>query len=391
MTSAYNSPLLFDGHRIRKDVSIHISKNLITQVAPANASLPSLPSGYLVAPGLIDIQVNGGGGKLFNDSPDEETAAYIADSHALAGTTTLLVTLITDELSKLDNGINAVQHCIKSGHPGIAGIHLEGPYIDPQRRGIHSEQWIQSGESLNPDQLCNLKKDGITLITLAPEHVHPQKIKDLTQSGAIVFAGHTNCTDAEFKVALDAGVQGVTHLFNAMSQIGPRQMGVTGTTLINPNIWAGIILDGHHVGIENFKLVTGMGRMERTILVSDAMGVAASSITEFDLYGEQIKVVDGRCLNTQNVLAGSSVTLSECVRIAIRKYGLAAEDALASASTRPAELLGLQTRKGYLRIGHDADLVVFDGQFHVAGCMQAGRWIHANDTLRESLQMGGAH
>jgi N-acetylglucosamine-6-phosphate deacetylase len=388
MTIAFNTPGLFDGHRIRRDASLQLEGGSITHVEPARGDLPTLPADHLVAPGLIDIQVNGGGGILFNDRPDALSARQIAQAHARHGTTSILVTLITDAPEKIDQAVDAVRECMNEGTSGIAGIHLEGPFIDTQRRGIHAAQWIQSGQALDPQQLCRLGAAGTTLITLAPEHVPASQIRALRELGAIVFAGHTNCNDQEFNLAIEAGVQGVTHLFNAMSQIGPRQAGVAGTVLVNPQLWAGIILDGHHVGVETFKLVSRMGRLERTVLVSDAMGVAASDLDAFELYGQKIRVLDGRCVNDDNVLAGASVTLSDCVRIGIDRFGLAPEQALASASTQPAELLGLHTRKGHLRVGYDADLVIFDGQFRVAASMQAGRWIYISPHLQSVLSQG---
>jgi N-acetylglucosamine-6-phosphate deacetylase len=385
MTIAFNTPGLFDGQRLRRDACLQLDGGSITRVGSAREDWPTLPHDHLVAPGLIDIQVNGGGGILFNDSPDAPSARHIAQAHARHGTTSLLVTLITDAPEKIDQAIDAVRLCIDQGTPGIAGIHLEGPFIDAQRRGIHAAHWIQSGQSLQPQRLCRLGTAGTTLITLAPEHVPLSHIAALRESGAIVFAGHTNSNDQEFAAAVEAGVEGVTHLFNAMSQIGPRQVGVVGKVLLQPQLWAGIILDGHHVGVETFKLVTRMERMERTVLVSDAMGIAASALDSFELYGQKIRVVDGRCVNDDNVLAGASVTLSDCVRIGIERFGLPTEQALASASARPAQLLGLQERKGHLRVGHDADLVIFDGQFQVAASMQAGQWVYVSPHLQSLL------
>jgi N-acetylglucosamine-6-phosphate deacetylase len=373
---------LFDGWGLQRQQRLTVDLGRVSrlQAAPAGATLRHIPAGYVVSPGLVDIQVNGGGGVLFNDAPTPELIGQLVLAHALRGTTSLLPTLITDDLTKVDQAIAAVRECLTQGMRGVLGIHLEGPFLSPRRPGIHQPGLMY--QTLDVKQVCALGSLGKTLITLAPECVSASQIQALNQAGVLVFAGHTDCDDATFAAAVQAGLSGVTHLFNAMTQLGPRQVGVVGATLLNPKLWAGIILDGHHVGAPSFELVKRMGRLERTLLVSDAMPPSGTSMTSFKLQGQDIYVVDGRCVNAQGVLAGACVTLSDCVRIGIEQYGLTLEQALSAASRMPATLLGIEARKGVLRVGADADLVVWDTKHAVAGVMRCGQWIF----VREDLQ-----
>jgi N-acetylglucosamine-6-phosphate deacetylase len=379
---------LFDGWGLSPDKQLSIENGRISQLksSPHEAGGICIPEAYLVSPGLVDIQVNGGGGTLFNDNPSVDGISRLALAHALFGTTALLPTLITDDLEKTDLAIASVRSCIEKGMSNIVGIHLEGPFLSPQRQGIHQSKFMS--QSLDIQQLSALGKSGKTLVTLAPERVSAQDIKALTESGVLVFAGHTDCDDDTFAVAVEAGLCGVTHLFNAMSQLGPRQAGVAGATLLNNQLWAGIILDGHHVGQQSFEFVKRLNRLETTVLVSDAMPPAGCNITQFTLQGQAIHVREGRCVNDQGVLAGASITLSDGVRIAVEMYGLSIEQALASASRIPASLLGISSQKGVLQHGADADLVVWDAHHRVAGVMLSGEFIYLRKELR-ALLCGG--
>lgn len=380
---------LFDGWYLSSQKQLTLENGRINQLksAPNEMGDICIPESYLVSPGLVDIQVNGGGGTLFNDNPSVDGISRLALAHALHGTTTLLPTLITDDLKKIDLAITAVRTCIEKGMTNIAGVHLEGPFLSPQRQGIHQARFMS--QALNLAQLSALGKLGKTLVTLAPERVATKEIEALSQSGVLVFAGHTECDDETFALAVEAGLSGVTHLFNAMSQLGPRQAGVAGAALLDEQLWAGIILDGHHVGKKSFEFVKRLRGLEKTVLVSDAMPPAGTNITQFKLQNQDIFVRDGRCVNEQGVLAGASITLSDSVRIAYETYGLSIEQALASASRIPACLLGISNQKGTLQSGADADLVIWDAQHRVAGVMLAGEFIYLRQELR-ALVCGGA-
>ena len=376
-------PLLFNGDKFVRQASIEIRADRITAVGvdPDPAAI-HLPEGYVVAPGLIDIQVNGGGGLLFNDSPDRATIRHIAAAHARCGTTALLPTFITDAPHRLDAAVAAVRGCLEAGDPGIVGVHLEGPFLQTRRRGIHREDLVASASELDTSRLTALGDAGRTLITLAPECVDRSQIRALAAAGSLVFAGHTEATYAQLRDAAEGGgLIGVTHLFNAMSQLGPREAGTLGYALLHPELWAGLILDGHHVARESFELAWRLRGREHTILVSDAMPPAGSSQTRFMLQGREITVRDGRCVDAAGTLAGAAITLADAVRIGIQRYGLQPEDALYGATLAPARLLGLQAERGCLQARARADLVVFDSDYRVAAVMQAGCWIRADGAL----------
>ncbi len=380
-------PRLFDGWRLLDNVLMRLRAGRIEAMVDggaASATLASLqlPRGSIIAPGLIDIQVNGGGGKLFNDQPNVLTISVIAQAHRMQGTTALLPTLITDTRDQMVRAIGAAREACHS-IPGLLGIHLEGPFLQSTRRGIHRLERIAtfdngSGDA-SPDVqlLTSLGDAGRTLITLAPECVPAGAVRALRERGAIVFAGHTNASYEQVQAALAEGLDGFTHLFNAMSQLGPRAPGTVGAALLAPQAYAGLILDGHHVAPGSVAVLRAARGMQRVILVSDAMPPAGTAATGFMLQGEPIRVEGGRCINGAGTLAGAAITLADAVRIGISQYGLEPEQALACATRVPAELLGLAGEYGVLQAGARADAVVFDVDFKPFAVMQGGNWVRA--------------
>lgn len=322
-----------------------------------------LNGGYLL-PGFIDTQVNGGGGVLFNDDPSVATIRTMAAAHRRFGTTSLLPTLISDDLAVIARAIDAVRAAISSGVAGVIGVHLEGPFLNEARKGTHDASKFRV---LDPSVLALLSslKIGKTIVTLAPEMTTPGMIASLAAQGLVISAGHTNATFAEMKNALHHGVTGFTHLFNAMSPLGSREPGVVGAALLDENSWCGIIVDGHHVSSAALQIALRCKRHDRFMLVTDAMANVGTTQTSFLLQGKKIIVRDGRCVDEQGTLSGSALDMASAVRNAVAMLGIGLAEAVRMASTYPAEFLGLGDELGRIAPGYRANLVLADDQLNV--------------------------
>jgi N-acetylglucosamine-6-phosphate deacetylase len=323
--------------------------------------------GGLLAPGFIDLQVNGGGGMLLNDAPEPATITRIGAAHRRYGTTGFLPTLITTGRTTIARAIAAVRDAMDRGVPGVLGIHLEGPHINPARKGVHDEAQIRP---LGPDDaalLTSLRR-GRTLLTLAPECVPAAAIGALARE-AVVFAGHTDGTLAQIRAGLTAGISGFTHLFNAMSQLGAREPGAVGAALTS-DAACGVIVDGHHVHPASLRLAHA-ARPRGLFLVTDAMPPVGAATAGFALGGRWIEVRDGRCTTADGRLAGSTLDMAAAVRNAVELVGIPLEEALAMASTRPAEVLG-ERERGRIAPGMHADLVLLDEALRVRATWIAG-------------------
>jgi N-acetylglucosamine-6-phosphate deacetylase len=320
--------------------------------------------GHLLIPGFIDTQVNGGGGMLFNDGPDSESIRAIGAAHRQFGTTAFLPTLISDDLDVIARAIAAVQSAMAAGMAGVLGIHIEGPFLNRARRGVHDAKHLRKLEADVVPLLSSLKT-GRTVVTLAPEMTTPEVIAELTRRGVIVSAGHSNATFAEATRAIEHGLRGFTHLFNAMSPLAPREPGVVGAALYDETTWCGIIVDGHHVDPVTLKLAMRCKRHDRFVLVTDAMPAVGSNEDSFVLQGKTIRVVDGACRDEHGTLAGTALDMAGAVRNAISMLGLELTEAIRMASEYPADFLGLGNELGRIAPGYRANLALIDDSLHV--------------------------
>lgn len=327
--------------------------------------------GHYLVPGFIDVQVNGGGGVLFNDDPSVHGVRTIAEAHRKFGTTGLLPTLISDELSVIDAGTEAVDRAISLGVPGILGIHIEGPFLCPERRGIHEAGKIRR---LNETTLGNLRplNNGVSVITVSPEAVEPGMIRELVARGFLVCAGHSDATHLQVQDALRQGLRGFTHLFNAMSQLAPRQPGMVGTALAHAESWCGIIADGIHLADESLRIAYLCKGVEKLMLVTDAMPPVGTKETEFRLQGKQITVKNGVCSYSDGTLAGAALDMVTAVRFAHEHIPCRLEQAIEMAASSPAAFLGLEKRKGRIAPGMDADFCLLDQDLNVTGTVISG-------------------
>ncbi len=357
---AIAADVVFDGDFVRERHVVIIAGERIIGVTPRSdvprlMSVDEMPGGVWLAPGFIDVQVNGGGDVLFNNEPTVEAIATLAAAHRRFGTTALLPTFITDRPDKMAAAIAAVEQAAAM-HPGILGIHLEGPFLSPAKPGVHDAAAIRRPERTDLDLLTGLR-DGVTVVTLAPEEASPGFIAALARAGVRVSLGHSIATYEETRAAMAEGLTGFTHLFNAMRPLGSRDPGPIAAALETPDCFYGLIVDGEHVHPAMLNLaLRGAGR---PMLVTDAMPPVGGRRADFTLYGEEISVRNGRCARADGTLAGAALDMAGAVRNCVRLLGLPLPRALHMASAAPAAFLGLSDRLGRLAPGLRADLVAF--------------------------------
>lgn len=336
---------VFDGHTLYDHHALLLDGNVFAGVVP----IARVPAEYdrhevhagVLMPGFVDLQVNGGGGILFNEETTVEGLRCIARAHATTGTRALLPTLVTDTSDKIRAAIDAVDDAIAQGVEGIMGLHLEGPHIALARKGAHAPELIRPMTDEDEALLCAAAQRLANLmVTLAPETVSPDRIARLTKAGVIVSLGHSDCTYDQAAAAIDAGARCVTHLFNAMSQLGSREPGLVGAALDHGSLHAGLIADAIHVHPRTIRAAisakTGPGAL---FLVSDAMATAGSEITEFQLNERRVLRRDGRLTLSDGTLAGADLDLSSAVALLINRVGITPEIACAMASSGPAQVL----------------------------------------------------
>ena len=352
---------VFDGMVVHRHVAVVIEDGRVAAIVPRSELPPAmtvraLPEGAWLAPGFIDLQVNGGGDVLFNDTPTKESISTIAAAHRKFGTTALLPTFISDTPEKTSNAIAAVAALVDRD-PSVLGIHLEGPFLSPEKPGVHDPRALRAPTSEDVQTLTRPRK-GVMLVTLAPERVPEGFIRQLTAAGIRVSLGHSMATYDEARAAMAEGATGFTHLFNAMRPLASREGGLIAAALESPDAWFGMIVDGIHVDPAMLRLaLRGAGH---PMLVSDAMPPVGGVRQSFMLAGEEITVRDGRCVRRDGALAGAMLDMSAAVRNGVRLLGLPLALALRLASSHPADFIGLGHVLGRLAPHYRADMVALD-------------------------------
>ncbi len=368
---------LFDGTAMRGPAAVTISGGRIEAVG-FGGSIPRgaivLPADAILAPGFIDVQLNGGGGALLNDQPTEAGVRAIIEAHRKGGTTGCLPTLITDRADVMAR-LAAVAPALLQ-IPGVLGFHLEGPALNKARKGIHLESEIRVPNAQDLAALKSFGNCGRSIVTLAPECVPPTLISDLVGAGLRISVGHSEATATQIRQAADDGLTGVTHLFNAMSQLTAREPGVVGAALNDARLFAGIICDGLHVDPSSLQIALRCKGRDRLMLVTDAMPLVGTEQREFLLQGRRITLEAGRLTGRDGTLAGAHLTMIEAVRYAVATLTADLADALTMASRTPAAFLGLQSELGSIAPGYRADLVAINRRFEVLETWIAGRSRH---------------
>ncbi len=369
--------IVTDGHIIT-DQALLVENGLVKGFCPSN-DVPATAErvsllGLTLATGLVDAQVNGGGGILFNDQISEKGISGIMAAHRAAGTTSLLPTLISDSTEKTTAAITAIREFRqKHDASGVVGLHLEGPFLNPERSGIHEKEIIAKADTafLKSQSFDGL---GVCLITVAPEVFEKGALAKLTQKGVILAAGHSAANKEQLAQAKSEGLTGITHLFNAMGGMSARETGLSGAALNDDSLWCGIIADGAHVAPDMLRLADKAKPDGKLFLVSDAMPPSGQHPQQpFTLQGKRITAKDGRCVDEHGHLAGSCFTLFECVRYAVQQAGFKLEHALAMASQYPAQFLKLDKSIGSLSVGKRADMIAFDDGMHLQRVYVGGK------------------
>jgi N-acetylglucosamine-6-phosphate deacetylase len=351
----------FDGATAHRNAAVIIEgSDIIAVVAradvPVGIPIRALPEGAWLAPGFVDLQVNGGGDVLFNDQPTAEGIRTIAAAHRRFGTTAFLPTLISDTREKTKSALEAVQQSMTS-ETSVIGIHLEGPFLSPQKPGVHALRHIRKPDAADLAMLTGPRR-GVTLVTLAPEETPSGFIRQLAAAGVRVSLGHSMATYAETRTAMAEGMTGFTHLFNAMRPLASREPGPIAAALESADAWFGMIVDGVHV--EPAMLRLALRGAAKPMLVTDAMPPVGGTQASFSLCGEPVVCAGGKCLRGDGTLAGAALDMATAVRNCVRLLGVSLEYALQAAATHPASFIGLGHRLGRLAAGYRADLVAID-------------------------------
>lgn len=364
---------LYDGDSdtALSDRLIEMEDGRIRAVTPAPRAPKDAIRADIVAPGFIDLQINGANDVQFNTDPSAAGLARIAEGARAGGTAHILPTFITAPGQAYLTAMDATRQAIAAGTPGILGLHLEGPFLNPARPGIHDRDAIRPMDQQDLDAIT-APFPGPLLVTLAPECQRDGRIADLVRVGVIVFAGHSAATGADVEKAVEQGLSGVTHLFNAMSQMTGREPGVVGATMASDRLYAGIIADGYHVAWDNIR-IAARAMPDRLCLVTDAMQTLAGKITAFNLCGTPVQLSDGRLTGETGTLAGAHVAMDTSVRNMVHQGIATPAQALRMAATHPARALGLGDDLGRVRPGFRASLTLMDDALNARGVVVDGR------------------
>ena len=375
MKHAITGAKIFSDHKLLDNKALLIDgENIIGIVAkndiPDNIKIKQLNGGIL-SPGFIDLQVNGGGGKLFNNSSDKESLDQIIKAHQHFGTTSLMPTVISDSLNVLQRCTSTISNEINN-NKSLLGVHIEGPFFNVKYRGVHQKQYINT---INNDYLNLFESlQGYpVMLTLAPECISIKQLKHLKSLGFKILAGHTDASYDQLEEAIKYGLDGFTHLFNAMGQISAREPGVVGSALNFNNTAASIIVDLHHVHPSLIEMSYKQKPKGKLFFVSDSMATINHGEPSFELYDEVVSESNGRLINSEGKLAGSSITQIDAIKNAYTSCNIALNDAIAMATSYPAEYLGVSDYLGSLKANYRADLAHFDIDFNVKNVWVAGK------------------
>ncbi len=361
---------IFDGESLHEHKAVLIEGEYVVALVDSGQVPADIDESYdleggMLIPGFIDLQVNGGGGVLFTAAPTVESLRTIGAAHRQYGTTGFLPTLITTRFDVMRTAVSAVAQAIKIGVPGVLGLHLEGPFLSAKRKGVHDAGKFCQLDEAGFHILTSLQR-GSTVVTLAPELTSPEMISRLVERGVIVCGGHSGATYAETRDALQHGLSGFTHLYNAMTPLQSREPGMVGAALEDDDSWFGIIADGHHMHPAAFSIAVAAKKRGGALLVTDAMPTVGSSETSFVLDGKAIVASEGRVTDAVGALAGSDLDMLSAVNNAAKFAHLDWFEAVRMASSYPAKALGLERELGAISPGFRASFLALDRERHIS-------------------------
>ena len=354
---------IFDGFKRHLNAALIIKNSKVVGIIPEEKVDPKTErvvlAGGLLTPGFVDLQVNGGGGVLFNDNPSLENLKTICEAHAKLGSTSIMPTLISDSPEVKKRAISTITDALDKQVNGLVGLHLEGPHLALARKGAHEERFIRPMNEFDCLELESLaNKISKLMLTIAPEAVSPQQITRLSKAGAIISLGHTDCTFNQAAEAVDAGATCATHLFNAMSPFGSREPGLVGAVLDSGKLFSGIIADGFHVNKASINLALRAKKAPGALfLVSDSMSTVGSDQKHFFLNDRLITRSQGKLILEDGTLAGADIHLSNAVKYMVNEVGISQDDAIRMASLIPAKVLGVESEIGCLAPDARADFL----------------------------------
>ncbi|NVC92898.1 N-acetylglucosamine-6-phosphate deacetylase [Vibrio natriegens] len=369
---------IYTGSDVLQEHAVIIENDLIQSVVP----VAELPKGIEVkdlnganlSPGFIDLQLNGCGGVMLNDDITPKTMQIMHEANLKSGCTSYLPTLITSSDEDMRAAISAAREYHNQYQNQSLGLHLEGPYLNVAKKGIHNVDFIRTSDEDMIDLIC-ANSDIIAKVTLAPEQNDPEHIRRLKSAGVVVSIGHTNATYAEARKGFEAGISFATHLFNAMTPMVGREPGVVGAIYDTPEVYAGIIADGFHVDYANIRIAHKI-KGEKLVLVTDATAPAGANIDHFIFVGKKVYYRDGKCVDENGTLGGSALTMIEAVQNTVEHAGIALDEALRMATLYPATAIGVEDKLGRIRTGMVANLTVFDRDFNVKATVVNGQYEH---------------
>ncbi|AMG11531.1 N-acetylglucosamine-6-phosphate deacetylase [Vibrio vulnificus] len=367
---------IYTGSDVLSEHALIIENDLIQSIVPA-ADLPSGIevkdlAGANVSPGFIDLQLNGCGGVMLNDEITAETMQIMHKANLKSGCTSFLPTLITSSDEDMRAAISAAREYHAQYQNQSLGLHLEGPYLNVMKKGIHSVDYIRPSDTSMVDFICE-NADVVAKVTLAPELNDPEHIEKLRNAGIVVSIGHTNATYAEARKGFEAGITFATHLFNAMTPMVGREPGVVGAIYDTPDVYAGIIADGFHVDYANIRIAHKI-KGEKLVLVTDATAPAGANMDYFIFVGKKVYYRDGKCVDENGTLGGSALTMIEAVENTVEHVGIALDEALRMATLYPAKAIGVDAQLGRIKKGYIANLTIFDRDFNVKATVVNGQY-----------------
>ena len=367
---------IYTGSDVLVDHAVIIKNELIDKVCPVSELPKDIETrdlnGANLSPGFIDLQLNGCGGVMLNDEITAKTMQIMHEANLKSGCTSFLPTLITSSDEDMKQAIAAAREYHAQYQNQSLGLHLEGPYLNVAKKGIHSVDYIRPSDDSMIDYMCE-NADVITKVTLAPEHNEPEHIERLKDAGIVVSIGHTNATYAEARRGFEAGISFATHLFNAMTPMVGREPGVVGAIYDTPDVYAGIIADGFHVDYANIRIAHKI-KGEKLVLVTDATAPAGADMDYFIFVGKKVYYRDGKCVDENGTLGGSALTMIEAVQNTVEHVGIALDEALRMATLYPAKAIGMADKLGLVKKGMVANLTVFDRDFNVQATVVNGQY-----------------